>query len=98
MASIIAVFPPPRIPPITTTLELRGSRDDTWRVAYIEYSSRPKHYRICKADKYLRNFSEPVDIQGVTGPQHGSFMRLTKKEYKRLQKWSAKEMKKKKAE
>ncbi len=62
--------------------------DDTWRVAYIEYTSRPKHYRICKADKYLRNFSDPVDIEGVTGPQHGSFMRLTKKEYKRLQKWS----------
>ena len=60
--------------------------DDTWRVAYIEYSSRPKHYRICKADPYLRNFSDPVDIQGVTGPQHGSFMRITKKEYKRLKK------------
>ncbi len=62
--------------------------DDTWRVAYIEYSSRPKHYRICKADKYLRNFSDPVDIEGVTGPQHGSFMRLTKKEYLRLKQWS----------
>ena len=80
----------------SSAFQLMG--DDTWRVAYIEYSSRPKHYRICKADKFLRNFSEPVDIQGVTGPQHGSFMRLTKKEYKRLQKWSAKEMKKKKAE
>ena len=67
--------------------------DSTWRVAYIEYSSKPKHYRICKADENLRNFSDPVDIEGVTGPQHGSFMRLTKKEYKRLQKWSAKEMK-----
>ena len=60
--------------------------DDTWRVAYIEYSSRPKHYRICKADRYLRHFSDPVDIQGVTGPQHGSFIRITKKEYKRLKK------------
>jgi hypothetical protein len=29
-----------------------------------------------------------VDIEGVTAPQHGSFMRLTKKEYKRLLKWS----------
>ena len=76
----------------SSAFQLMG--DETWRVAYIEYSSRPKHYRICKADKYLRNFSEPVDIQGVTGPQHGSFMRLTKKEYKRLQKWSAEEMKK----
>jgi len=54
--------------------------DDTWRVAYIEYSSKPKHYRICKADKYLRNFSDPQDIQGVNGPQHGSFMTLTKKD------------------
>ena len=67
--------------------------DPTWRVAYIEYSSKPKHYRICKADEHLRNFSDPVDIEGVTGPQHGSFMRLTKKEYKYLQRWSAKEMK-----
>ena len=64
--------------------------DDTWRVAYIQYSDRPKHYRICKADKNLRNFHDPVDIKGVTAPQHGSFMRLTKKEYKRLLKWSKK--------
>ena len=61
--------------------------DDTWRVAYIQYSDHPKHYRICKADKYLRNFSDPVDIKGVTAPQHGSFMRITKKEYNRLVKW-----------
>ena len=62
--------------------------DDTWRVAYIQYSDHPKHYRICKADKYLRNFSDPVDIKGVTAPQHGSFMRITKKEYNRLVKWN----------
>lgn len=62
--------------------------DSTWRVAYIEYSSKPRHYRICKADKYMRNFSNPVDIEGVNGPQHGSFMRLTKEEYDRLQAWS----------
>ncbi len=66
--------------------------DDKWRVAYIEYSSNPKHYRICIADENMRNFSSPVDIQGVTGPQHGSFMRLTKREYKFLQKWSAQKM------
>ena len=63
--------------------------DKTWRVAYIQYSDRPKHYRICKADEHLRNFHNPVDIEGVTGPQHGSFLRLTKKEYKRLLRWSA---------
>ena len=60
------------------------------RVAYIQYSDHPKHYRICKADKYLRNFSDPVDIKGVTAPQHGSFMRITKKEYLNLLKWDKK--------
>ena len=64
--------------------------DDTWRIGYIEYSSRPKHYRICRADRNMRNFSDPVDIKGVNGPQHGSFMRLTKKEYKRLEKLNKK--------
>ncbi|MDE6013095.1 MAG: alpha-N-arabinofuranosidase, partial [Prevotella sp.] len=59
-----------------------------------QYSDRPRHYRICKADENLRNFHAPVDIQGVTAPQHGSFMRLTKKEYKRLVKWSKKQGKK----
>lgn len=64
--------------------------DSTWRVAYIQYSDRPKHYRICRANAQLRNFHDPVDIQGVTGPQHGSFMRLTKKEYLRLTRFSRK--------
>jgi hypothetical protein len=64
--------------------------DKTWRVAYIQYSDNPKHYRICEADENLRNFRNPQDIKGVTGPQHGSFLRLTKKEYKRLKKWSDK--------
>ena len=62
--------------------------EDTWCVAYIQYSDKPKHYRICKADKNLRHFHSPVDIEGVTGPQHGSFMRLTEEEYKRLEAWS----------
>ena len=61
-----------------------------WRVAYIQYSDSPKHYRICQADENLHNFHDPVDIKGVTGPQHGSFMRLTKKEYKRLEAYDRK--------
>ncbi len=64
--------------------------DSTWRVAYIQYSTKPRQYRICQADETLSNFHSPVTIQGVEAPQHGSFMRLTKKEYKRLQKWSKK--------
>ena len=61
--------------------------DSTWRVAYVEYSSKPHRYRICKADEYLRNFHDPEDIQGVEAPQHGSFLLLTKKEYRRLERW-----------
>lgn len=68
--------------------------DDTWRVGYIEYSSNPKHYRICQADRFLRNFHDPVDIKGVEAPQHGSFLIIDKKEYNRLEKWSRREMKK----
>ena len=58
--------------------------EEGWRIGYIEYSSRPRNYRICRADKYMRNFNSPENIKGVTAPQHGSFMRITKKEYKRL--------------
>jgi hypothetical protein len=62
--------------------------DPAWRVAYVEYSSRPPKYRICKADEYLRGFHSPEDMQGVDNPQHGSFITLTRKEYNRLEKWS----------
>ena len=64
--------------------------EDGWRIAYIEYSSRPRNYRICHADKFMRNFRSPENIKGVTAPQHGSFMRITKKEYKRLLKLNKK--------
>lgn len=70
--------------------------EEGWRIAYIEYSSNPKNYRICQADKFMRNFHDPVNIKGVGSPQHGSFMRLTKEEYERLEKWSEREMKEKK--
>ena len=65
-----------------SAFQLEG--DDTWRIAYIEYSSRPRNYRICKADKFMCNFSEPNNIIGVEAPQHGSFMRITDEEYDRL--------------
>lgn len=61
--------------------------EDTWRVAYIQYSSSPRQYRICQADETMQNFHSPITIQGVKAPQHGSFMRLTKREYKRLVRW-----------
>lgn len=61
---------------------------NTWVIGYIEYSSNPKNYRLCLADENMRNFHSPRNIEGVARPQHGSFLRLTKEEYERLQKWS----------
>jgi beta-xylosidase len=36
----------------------------------------------------MRNSSDPRNIEGVNGPQHGSFLRLTQEEYERLEAWS----------
>lgn len=68
-----------------SAFQLPGHND--WRIAYVEYSSNPHRYRLCDADKYMRNFSNPRDLKGVNAPQHGSFMRLTKEEYDRLEAW-----------
>ena len=72
-----------------SAFQLPGQK--TWVIAYIEYSSKPKNYRLCLADENMRNFHSPRNIEGVKAPQHGSFMRLTKKEYKRLEKLVKKE-------
>ncbi len=77
-----------------SAFQLEGS--DMWMIGYIEYSSKPRNYRICEADRFMRNFKNPKNIEGVARPQHGSFMRITKKEYKRLERWSAKHKKGKK--
>ena len=71
----------------SSAFQLAG--DSSWYVGYVEYSSNPTRYRICKADKYLHHFHAPEDIQGVAAPQHGSFISLTKEEYLRLEKWGA---------
>ena len=64
--------------------------DTAWQVAYVEYSTRPIKYRICQADRYLTHFQHPKDIEGDVSStaQHGSFLILNKKEYKRLERWS----------
>lgn len=64
--------------------------EEGWRVGYVEYTTRPPRYRICRADKYLSHFHSPEDINGVAAPQHGSFVSLTKEEYERLENyWKA---------
>lgn len=63
-------------------------KDGRWQIGYVEYSSHPRRYRLCDADSLLSNFSNPRDIEGINGPQHGSFIRITKEEYDSLQQWS----------
>lgn len=63
--------------------------EEGWRVGYVEYSSNPTKYRICRADKYLSHFNSPEDINGVGAPQHGSFLQLTQEEYERLENYWA---------
>lgn len=67
----------------------RLAGDSTWRVGYVEYSSSPARYRICRADERLADFHSPVDMQGEVDPQHGSFLALTEEEYLRLERWAA---------
>ena len=69
-----------------SAFQLKG--DTAWTIGYIEYSSKPRNYRICKANSLMRGFNSPRNIEGVDRPQHGSFMRITKDEYERLEKWS----------
>lgn len=63
--------------------------EEGWHVGYVEYSSRPAKYRICRADKHLSHFNSPEDIKGVGAPQHGSFLQLTQEEYERLENYWA---------
>lgn len=68
-----------------SAFQLKGG---AWQIGYVEYSSHPHRYRLCDANEILSKFSNPRDIEGINGPQHGSFLRLTEEEYNRLQKWS----------
>ena len=70
-----------------SAFQLAGQQ--TWVIGYIEYSSNPKNYRLCLADEHMRNFHSPRNIEGVARPQHGSFLRLTKDEYDRLEEWGS---------
>ena len=52
------------------------------------YTATSKHLTSGWGEPVENDYSDPVDIEGVTGPQHGSFMRLTEEEYNRLLEWS----------
>ena len=61
---------------------------EPWQIGYVDYSSEAFNYRLCKADPSMGRFFQPQNIEGIYGPQQGSFLTLTEAEYKALQAWS----------
>ncbi|MBR5432787.1 MAG: family 43 glycosylhydrolase [Bacteroidales bacterium] len=61
---------------------------EAWQIGYVDYSSEAFNYRLCKADPGMGRFFSPQNIEGIYGPQQGSFLTLTEAEYKALQAWS----------
>ena len=61
---------------------------EPWQIGYVNYSSEAFNYRLCKADPVMGRFFSPQNIEGIYGPQQGSFLTLTESEYKALQAWS----------
>lgn len=61
---------------------------EPWQIGYVNYSSEAFNYRLCKADQSMGRFFSPQNIEGIYGPQQGSFLTLTESEYKALQAWS----------
>lgn len=60
-----------------------GSR--TWKLAYMNYSGGG--YRMVDLDEHCMDPSGLVNIKGSVQPQHGSFLKLTQKEYTHLETW-----------
>ena len=72
-----------------STFRLVGA--EGWQVGYVDPAGGPTDsYRVCTADDSLKEFRRPQFLEGVYGPEQGSFIRLAEAEYKKLQAWSDK--------
>ncbi|MBQ4021457.1 MAG: family 43 glycosylhydrolase, partial [Bacteroidales bacterium] len=60
-----------------------------WQVGYVDPDGGATgRYRICTADEEFTQMRRPQYLEGVYGPDKGSFLRISEAEYKRLQEWS----------
>ncbi|MBR5735753.1 MAG: family 43 glycosylhydrolase [Bacteroidales bacterium] len=60
-----------------------------WQVGYVFPDGGPVGgYRICTADDSFTEMRRPQYLEGVYGPEEGSFLRISEAEYNRLQAWS----------
>ena len=59
---------------------------NTWKLGYQKYSNG-YDYRIMSLDEHNMNPKDRNDMQGKVAAQHGSFLKLTKREYQHLENW-----------
>lgn len=59
---------------------------NTWRLGYQKYSGG-YNYRMMDLDEHGMNPTNRKDIVGNLSPQHGSFLKLTQREYQYLKTW-----------
>ena len=72
-----------------STFRLVGAQG--WQVGYVDPAGGPTGgYRVCTADDNFSEMRRPQYLEGVFGPEQGSFIRVSEDEYKRLQAWSDK--------
>lgn len=57
----------------------------TWKLAYVNYSGGG--YRMLDLDEHCQNPTGMTNIKGSVNPQHGSFLKLTEREYTHLETW-----------
>lgn len=57
----------------------------TWKLAYMNYGGGG--YRMVTLDEHCLNPQGKANIQGNVKPQHGSFLKLTEREYRHLETW-----------
>lgn len=58
----------------------------TWKLGYQKYSNG-YNYRMMSLDEHCMAPANRVDINGKLAAQHGSFVKLTKREYRHLENW-----------
>ena len=58
----------------------------TWKLCYQKYSGG-YNYRIMDMDEHGQNPTNRTDMVGDVSPQHGSFVKITEREYNYLETW-----------
>jgi hypothetical protein len=87
--SVPAEFTPDGNKAIEGPAAFRLSGAQGWQVGYVDpEGGATGRYRICTADERFTQMRRPQYLEGVYGPDKGTFLRISEAEYNRLQAWS----------